>query len=134
MKIIVRVNVISNRIFFCFSDEWSAWSPTWMCGPGLKDKVIGIVGFGRIGQEVARILKSFKVASFLYTSRSEKEEAKELNAKWVQFDELLKNSDFVIATIVLTPDTNKLFNKAAFEKMKPTAIFINTSRGGNYFI
>lgn len=111
-------------------NEWNAWSPSWMCGPGLKGKVVGIVGFGRIGQQVGRMLQPFKICSLLYTSRTEKEDGKELHAKKVELDELLKCSDFVIVTCALTSDTKHLFNKAAFEKMKPSAIFINASRGG----
>lgn len=105
-----------------------------MCGPGLKGKVVGIVGFGRIGQQIGRLLQPFKIGSLVYTSRTEKEEGKALSAKKVDFDDLLKCSDFVIVTCALTPETKELFNKCAFEKMKSTAIFINSSRGGKTFI
>lgn len=104
-----------------------------MCGPGLKDKVVGIVGFGRIGQEFARRLIPFKVKNIIYFGRSEKEEAKEIGAKYVNFDELLRESDIVVVTCALTPQTKGIFNKSAFEKMKKTAIFINTSRGGKLY-
>lgn len=112
------------------SGGWSAWSPFWMCGPGLKDAVVGVVGFGRIGQEVAKRLKPFNVREILYHSRSSKKEAQEIGASLVSFEELIARSDFIVATCALTPETKGIFNGEAFKKMKPTAVFINTSRGG----
>lgn len=109
---------------------WQAWSPFWMCGPGLGGSVVGIVGFGRIGQEVAKRLKPFNVQKIIYHNRSERaKEAKEIGAVRVAFDDLLKESDFVIVTCSLTPETKGLFGEGAFKKMKSTAVFVNTSRG-----
>lgn len=107
---------------------WKAWSPFWMCGPGLSGATVGVVGFGRIGQEVAKRLKPFNVKRFVYYNRSDKP-CNEVGAQRVTFDELLRDSDFVIATCALTPETQGIFNKSAFEKMKTTAVFVNTSRG-----
>lgn len=101
-----------------------------MTGPGLADSTVGIVGFGRIGQAVARRVKAFNTAKILYFNRSERPEAAETGAIKVSFDELLRQSDFVICCAALVPETKELFNKAAFEKMKRTAVFVNTSRGG----
>lgn len=109
---------------------WSSWAPQWMCGPGLNNSTVGIVGFGRIGQAVARRLKPFNVSKILYHGRSDKPEAVETGAERVPFDELLQKSDFVIVTCALTPDTKDLFDDKAFKKMKSNAIFVNTSRGG----
>lgn len=114
-----------------FNGGWKAWSPSWMCGPGLKNSTVGIIGFGRIGQEVAKRIVPFKPIRILYQNRSERAaEAKEINAERVTFDELLINSDFIIITCALTSETTNLFNEAAFAKMKKTAILVNTSRGG----
>lgn len=109
---------------------WVSWAPTWMTGPGLAGATVGIVGFGRIGQAVARRVKSFNTARILYFNRTERIEAKEIGAVKVSFDELLAESDFIICCAALVPETKEMFNKAAFEKMKKTAIFVNTSRGG----
>ncbi|KAG7311998.1 hypothetical protein JYU34_001438 [Plutella xylostella] len=109
---------------------WVSWAPTWMTGPGLAGATVGIVGFGRIGQAVGRRVKAFNTAKILYFNRSEKAEAKEIGAEKVSFDELLQKSDFVICTAALVPETKEIFNKAAFAKMKNTAVFVNTSRGG----
>ncbi|KAK4873745.1 hypothetical protein RN001_013105 [Aquatica leii] len=111
--------------------EWKTWSPFWLCGPSLNNSTVGIVGFGRIGQQVAQRVKAFNLKSLLYYDQYEKKrEAKELGAELVSLDELLTRSDFVIATCVLIPETAKMFNDEVFQKMKPTAVFINTSRGG----
>ncbi|KAJ0174471.1 hypothetical protein K1T71_009579 [Dendrolimus kikuchii] len=108
---------------------WVSWAPTWMTGPGLADSTVGIVGFGRIGQAVARRVKAFNTARILYFNRSQRPQEKETGAVKVSFDELLSESDFVICCAALVPETKELFNKTAFQKMKNTAIFVNTSRG-----
>lgn len=109
---------------------WVSWAPTWMTGPGLAGATVGIVGFGRIGIAVAQRIKAFNTSRILYFNRSEKPEAKALGAVKVTFDELLEQSDFVICCSALVPETKEIFNKSAFEKMKKSAIFVNTSRGG----
>lgn len=101
-----------------------------MCGVELKHSTVGIVGFGRIGQEVARRLNAFNVNRILYSGRSEKPGGKEIGAAHVSFDDLVSESDFIIVTCALTPETKEMFNDAVFAKMKRNVIFINTSRGG----
>ncbi|KAK9505593.1 hypothetical protein O3M35_009605 [Rhynocoris fuscipes] len=125
----------SRRLFEANSaiirGEWkSAWAPVWMCGPGLKGSTVGVVGFGRIGQSVAAKLKCFGIYKLLYSANSEKSQGKELGATFTTLDNLLKESDFVIVTCSLNEKTKNLFTKEKFEQMKPTAIFINSSRGG----
>ncbi|CAH2000570.1 unnamed protein product [Acanthoscelides obtectus] len=110
---------------------WQAWSPFWMCGPGLKGSTVGIAGFGRIGQEIAKRLKPFNPERIIYYNRSErKKEAEEIGAERVNFDDLLTQSDFISVSLSLTPETKEMFNEAAFSKMKTNAVFVNTSRGG----
>lgn len=100
-----------------------------MCGTGLAGKTIGIVGLGRIGFRVAEIITSFNVDKILYTSRTVKSGASTFGCERVDFDVLLKNSDFIIVTVALTPETRYIFNSWAFSQMKNTAIFVNASRG-----
>lgn len=110
-------------------DEWKTWSPFFLAGTDVHHKTIGIVGMGRIGEAVARRAKGFDM-NILYHNRSRKPEAeKELNARYCSFDELLKESDFVVCLAPLTAETKHLFNQSAFHKMKKSAIFINASRG-----
>nr|CAD7395879.1 unnamed protein product [Timema poppensis] len=124
----------SRRLFEAHQEilngGWSSWAPFWMCGPGLQNSTVGVVGLGRIGQEIVKRLKPFKVTRFLYCGRSDKTEAREIGVSRVSLDELLAHSDFVIVTCALTPDTKEMFNDSLFEKMKSSAIFINVSRGG----
>ncbi|XP_064110143.1 glyoxylate reductase/hydroxypyruvate reductase-like isoform X1 [Macrobrachium nipponense] len=107
-----------------------AWSPLWMNGWGLSGSTVGVFGFGRIGQAVVRRLLGFGVKRFIYTSRSPKKEGNELGASHVSFDELLKESDFIIITCALTDETREIFNEDAFAKMKNSSIIVNTARGG----
>ena len=90
----------------------------------------GIVGLGRIGQTVQKMLQPFGVEQFLYTGRNKIASELENGAKFQTFEELLGKSDFVIVTCALTPETKDKFNKEAFDLMKPTSVLVNTSRGG----
>ncbi|ODM92128.1 Glyoxylate reductase/hydroxypyruvate reductase, partial [Orchesella cincta] len=107
----------------------SAWGPEYLCGQELTGSTVGIYGMGRIGQAVMKRLKAFDVAKFLYSGRTPKPEL-EKEASFVDFDTLCKNSDFVIVTCSLTPETKEIFNERAFSLMKPNCVFVNTSRGG----
>ncbi|XP_030421981.1 glyoxylate reductase/hydroxypyruvate reductase-like isoform X2 [Gopherus evgoodei] len=74
---------------------WTTWKPLWMCGYGLSNSSVGIIGLGRI----------------------------------VPLAKLAEESDFVVVTCSLTPDTKGMCNKDFFSRMKKTSVFINTSRG-----
>ncbi|XP_022101305.1 glyoxylate reductase/hydroxypyruvate reductase-like, partial [Acanthaster planci] len=108
---------------------WGSWKAFWMCGPGLSGSTVGLVGLGRIGQAVGQRLKAFGVKRFLYCGHSPKLGAETLPAEFVSLDDLLQQSDFVVVCCALTPETQGMFNSAAFKKMKKSAVFINTSRG-----
>jgi len=105
----------------------------WMCGKPLAKATIGIVGLGQIGLAIARRLQPFSIQRILYSGLREKqfdsEEDKNL-FKFVEFEELLSESDFVIIACALNEKTRNMFNKQAFEKMKNDAILINIARGG----
>ncbi|KAK3910352.1 Glyoxylate reductase/hydroxypyruvate reductase [Frankliniella fusca] len=124
----------SRRLFEAhreiFNGGWTSWSPSWMCGPSIKGKTVGIVGFGRIGQETARLLKGFGVRQFLYSGRKDHPEASDIGAFRLPIEELLPQCDFVICTLAMSPETKHYFNEKLFNLMKPSAIFVNTSRGG----
>uniref|UniRef100_A0A8D8TFJ0 Glyoxylate reductase/hydroxypyruvate reductase n=3 Tax=Cacopsylla melanoneura TaxID=428564 RepID=A0A8D8TFJ0_9HEMI len=109
--------------------EWKSWAPNFMCGPALQNSTVGIVGCGRIGLSVLEKLIPYKVSKFLYTSRNKKPEVEKHGAIHTDIDNLCRESDFIILTSALTPDTHQLINRTRLESMKPTAILINTSRG-----
>ncbi len=111
------------------SGRWDAWGPMQLTGPDVYGKKLGIVGMGRIGTAVARRALGFDM-QVLYSSRSRNEAAEGTpGAKWMQLDDLLRESDFVSIHTPLTPETRHLIGAAELEKMKPTAILVNTSRG-----
>ncbi|EDW12763.1 glyoxylate reductase/hydroxypyruvate reductase [Drosophila mojavensis] len=107
--------------------KWENNLPNWMVGRDLRDSVVGFYGFGGIGQAIAKRLSGFDIDQVLYTAqrRIKRETEKELNAKKVDFDELLAKSDFVVSTESLTPATKGVFNATSFNKMKYTAVLIN---------
>lgn len=112
------------------SGAWQTWKPSWMCGQTLHGSVVGLVGLGRIGRTVASCLKPFGVTEVVYSSRSPPSDSETSGlARYVTFDELLRISDFVVVTCSLNESTRKLFKRETFEKMKPTSVFINISRG-----
>ena len=110
--------------------SWGTWNPLWLCGFGLDGATVGIIGFGRIGLTVAKCLKPFGVKRIIYSDQCEMPTAKEVGGEFVSIDKLLEESDFVLGCCALTKENAGMMNKEAFKKMKKTAVFINTSRGG----
>lgn len=111
--------------------EWKYFQPKKNLGIELKNKTLGIFGLGRIGIEMAKRCRGAYNMEVIYHNRKRNEAAeKELGARYVSFDHLLQQSDVLSVHSVLSEETKGLFNKIAFGKMKSTAIFINTSRGG----
>lgn len=111
------------------SGGWSTWKPLWLCGYGLSGSTVGIIGLGRIGMAIAQRLMPFGVKRLLYTGRSAKPDAVAVNGEYVPMDTLLSQSDFIVISCALTPETQGLCDKAFFSKMKNTAVLVNTSRG-----
>ena len=98
--------------------EWRTWEPELLLGHDLHEATVGILGFGRIGQAVARRLEGFE-CTVLHTSRS----------GGVSFEELLERSDFVSVHTPLTNDTRGLIGEEALRRMKQSAYLVNTARG-----
>ena len=110
--------------------KWGHFRPRAHLGLELKGKTLGVYGLGRIGFEMAKRCVGAYEMPVIYYSRSQKPEAeRQLGAQKVSFEELLSKSDVLSVLCALYPDTRGLFNAAAFDQMKSTAIFINTSRG-----
>lgn len=91
----------------------------------LSNKTLGIFGYGSIGKRVGEIAKGFGM-KVIATSRTKKDS----DVEYVEFEELLRRSDFISVHCPLTPQTENIFNENAFSKCKKGCIFINTSRGG----
>lgn len=108
---------------------WGTWQPFGMCGPDVHSSVVGIIGLGRIGSAVGRRLKAFN-CTILYTDQGPRPElADPLDATFVSQDEILEKADIVIPFCPLNEETQGMFDKSKFTKMKKTAVFINAARG-----
>jgi len=102
----------------------------YLVGQELFGKKAGIIGLGKIGYRTAEICKKGFDMEVSYFSRKRKKKAeKELGIKFVSIKELCNTSDFVILALSLNKATEKFFDKEKFALMKPTAYFINNSRG-----
>ncbi len=111
------------------SGRWEAWGPKMLLGPDVWGKKLGIVGFGRIGQALARRARGFHM-EILYSARSRREEAEvELDARYLELDELLEECDFLSVHTPLTEETTHLVGAGELGRMKPEAVLVNTSRG-----
>lgn len=104
---------------------WKALDPAFMLGTEVTGKTLGIVGFGRIGQAVARRAAGFGL-SILYASPRPTDHS---GARRVPLETLLAESDFVSLHTPLTKDTENLLSRERIARMKPGAIVVNTARG-----
>ena len=111
---------------FVKEGKWKAWSPTLLLGEDVHGKTIGIIGFGRIGQAVARRARGFDMEVLYYDYKGRVFDG---GKRCDTLDELLSRADFVSLHIPSKPENRKLVDKRFFEKMKPTAFFINVARG-----
>lgn len=112
--------------------EWNhSWGPMWMCGQGLHGATVGFIGMGRIAQSVLRGMKGLHIGKALYYDKFHPiKPAEEMGATYCSVDEIAAQSDFIVTLTNLTDETRGMYNKSFFSKMKKTAVFINTSRGG----
>ncbi len=122
-------NKVADYADFVKNGGWKTsetFSPFVFSLSELKGKTIGIVGFGKIGQEVAKIAKAFSMNVLVYTRTKKEMEG----ISFVDFDELVKTSDIVTVHCPLNKQSEKMFTKEVFLKFKKDALFINTARGG----
>ena len=110
--------------------QWKTWGPMILLGQDIHHATLGIIGLGRIGIEVAKRARGFNM-NVLYHDVVRNEEAeKQLGVKYVsELNELLSTADFISVHVPLLPETHHLIGASEFALMKPTAVFINTSRG-----
>jgi len=126
---------VSRKMFYMHKQisagNWTHFRPKANLGIELKGKTVGVLGMGRIGAEFAkRCAGAYNMKVIYHNRRQNKDAEKALGARFVSFDELLAQSDVLSVHAALTEETREIFDSAAFEKMKPSAIFINAARGG----
>ncbi|MGN0002987.1 MAG: 2-hydroxyacid dehydrogenase [Sphingobacterium composti] len=125
---------VSRKAFYRANEvregKWKDFEFMQDLGIELNGKTLGIYGLGRIGLELAKKAKAAYNMNIIYYNRSRNPLAEQLvNAKYVNFDDLLTQSDVISAHTNLSAETQYRFNKEAFKRMKKSAILINTARG-----
>ncbi|HUG20399.1 MAG TPA: D-glycerate dehydrogenase [Planctomycetaceae bacterium] len=125
---VARNIVLGDR--FARSKEFTHYDPRILIGQEVSGSVLGIVGMGRIGKEVARRARAFEM-TILYHNRHRDEAAEnELGVSYADLEELLAESDFVTLNCPLTRQTHHMISSRQLEVMKPSGILINMARGG----
>jgi lactate dehydrogenase-like 2-hydroxyacid dehydrogenase len=115
---------------FVRAGSWKTWGPLLLLGPDVHGATIGIVGFGRIGQAVARRAQGFGMEVLYHDLEPLPPSLTDpLGATFLPLEELLPRSDFVTLHVNLSPVTRHLINAETLAMMKPTAVLVNTSRG-----
>ena len=125
---------ITRQIPYAYNQVWKGnwkfFDQTPYIGPDVYGSTLGIIGFGKIGQALAKRAQGFDM-NVLYYSRSRKEELEsKLNVKWSSnINTLLKESDYICVLVPLSKDTEHIISVDEFKLMKKSAFLINTSRG-----
>lgn len=114
---------------FLRAGAWKTWSVDLMVGTGVYGKTLGLVGFGSIGQAVARRARGFDMTVLYADPADREEEAHKLGATRLPLESLLKKSDFLSVHVPLTPETRGLLDADLLTRAREGSILINTSRG-----
>ena len=109
--------------------KWKTWGPKLLLGRDLWQATLGVVGFGRIGREMARRARGFEMTVLAYDTYQDEEAARALGATYRPLDDVLRESDFVTLHVALTPETRHLIGARELGLMKREAILINAARG-----
>lgn len=115
---------------FMKKGKWKTWSPMLLTGQDVYGATLGIIGMGRIAQAVARRARGFRM-KVLYHNRTRKTDLEQNGeAEYREMDALLKESDIVVIMVPYSEQTKNLITARELALMKPTAILVNTARGG----
>ncbi len=110
--------------------QWAGWGPLQLLGADITGSTLGIIGFGRIGQAVAKRALGFEMRICYWNrTRLSKEQEAAFGVEYLPMNELLSESDFVSVHVALNESTRHLIGAKEFEVMKPSACLINTARG-----
>jgi len=110
-------------------DAFPGWGPMYMLGTELYKKTVGVIGYGRIGKRFAEMMHKAFDCKIIYTDRSDTKEPDELGSEKVSMDELLAKADIISLHVPLCAETTHLIGEKELNKMKKTALLINTARG-----
>jgi glyoxylate reductase len=113
---------------FLRAGKWKTWGPSMLLGVDFAGATLGIIGFGRIGQAVAKRARGFDMRILYYDPGASPSDPN-LPAASTDLDTLLAESDFVSIHVPLTPETRHMVDTELLAKLKPNAVLVNTSRG-----
>jgi len=120
---------ISEGDRFVRAGKYKGWEPDLLVGTGIRDKVMGVVGLGRIGRWTARMAGALGMKVIYFNRHRDDEFEEEYGVTYHSLEQLLEQSDVVSLSVPLTDETRHMIGMDEFKKMKPTAILINTARG-----
>jgi len=114
---------------FVRAGKYKGWEPDLLLGTGVKDKVMGIVGLGRIGRWTARMAGALGMKIIYFNRHRDEEFEEEYSVVYHTLDQLLELADVVSLSVPLTEETKHMIGERELKLMKPTALLINTARG-----
>lgn len=120
---------IPEAVDYVRDGNWKTWGPLLLLGQDLTNATIGIVGFGRIGQAVARMASGFDMTILAFDRSPETKDTHGLDIRFVDLDTLLAGADFVTLHVAYAEETHHLIGERELGIMKSTSILINTARG-----
>jgi glyoxylate reductase len=114
---------------FARTGKWRTWGPIDFLGPDVTGATLGIIGFGRIGQALARRAQGFDMRILYFDTRRHPDAEQQYRAEYADLNTLLRESDFVSLHTTLSQETYHLMDDVHLKMMKPGGILINTARG-----
>lgn len=120
---------VSEGVDYVRDGQWKTWGPLLLLGQNLTGATLGIVGFGRIGKELARMVFGFNMRLLAYDPYVDESAAAEFGITYVSMEELLRESDFVSLHMALTDETQHMIGADELKAMKSTAVLVNAARG-----
>lgn len=121
---------IVEGVEYIRNGEWQTWEPKTLLGADITGATLGIIGFGRIGRAMAKRASGFDMRILAYSPSLTDDEAAQADVTRADINTLLRESDFVSVHSPLNAQTRHLINRETLALMKPSAILVNTSRGG----
>lgn len=120
---------VVEGVQFVKENRWKTWGPRLLMGQDIHNATLGIMGFGRIGQAVAKRARGFDMRVIYYDPSTQEEAIGHLDAEKHGFEYVLREADFLSIHVPLTEETHHFIGEQAFKLMKPTSVLVNTSRG-----
>jgi glyoxylate reductase len=111
------------------SPAFTHYDPSYLLGREVHSSTLGILGMGRIGEQVAKRARAFDMTVLYHNRHRRPDVESRLGLRYVSKDELLAAADYVMLNVPLTPETRGLISRAELGRMKPTAALINVARG-----